>query len=132
MSLTDPRRPVDDLIERLVKPDGHDWLKRAVGGHAVLMRSIGEAAAERPSLESLVALKERQKERLAEAATVEQALAALAAYCLCVASALALHGVLISSQTRDDWDALLVDLAEVMPPPWRDLLIDAASREVAR
>ncbi len=132
MGLNDPRRPVDDLIERLAAADGHAWLTRVVGRHAALVQSIDRAAARRPSLESLVALKEQEKEHLAEAATVDEALAALAAYCVCVASALALHGVLISSQARDDWDTLLVDLAEVMPAPWREVLIEAASRENAK
>lgn len=129
IGLTDPRRPVDDLIERLAGPGGHDWLARAVGGNDLLMQAVDDDAADRPSLESLIAMKDREKDRLAEAATVDESLGALAGYCLCVGSALAIYGVLISSQSRDDWDALLVDLAEVMPPPWQDVLISAASRE---
>jgi hypothetical protein len=36
---------------------------------------------------------------------------------------------MISTQSRDEWDALFIDLSEVVPAEWREVLLQAAMRE---
>jgi hypothetical protein len=130
LGLAGPRRPVDELLERLREPDGVAWLERAMQHEPELHRAADATAADRPiPLDRLNDIKERSKERIAGAATVDEAMRGLAVYCTCVAAALAHHGTLISSQPREQWDLLLIDLTEGMPSPWRELLRAATDRD---
>lgn len=130
MGLVGERRPLDKLIERLSRDPHHQWLYEMMRRQDRLLpiacQSMLDGSATVPQL---TRVKELSKSEIAAAETTEYALAALATYCLSVGSALAHHGVLISSQPREEWDALLIDLADVMPQAWRELLLRAVMRD---
>jgi len=130
MGLVGKHRPLDDLVDRIGQPDGRAWLQTALRRHEkslpTSMQSLLDGAA---PLAQMQRAKELSKSMIAGAENRELSLAALSVYCLAVAAALVHHGRLISSQSRDEWDILFVDLADVMPVPWRDLLMQAALRE---
>jgi hypothetical protein len=53
----------------------------------------------------------------------------MAAYFLAVAAALANHGALICSRTREELDPVLLDLATVLPGQWSEMLCRATMRK---
>ena len=124
------RRPVDELIRRLQQPDAMSWLDIAVPtcGRTPPGRIAGLIDGSMP-LEDMVAIKDQSKKQIASAPTLDHALASLAVYCLSVAAALAHHDVMISTQKREEWDELFIDLSEVVPPAWRNVLLKAAMTE---
>ena len=130
MGLVGKHRPLDDLIDRLSRPDGQVWLQTLLRRQdrtlPMSMQSLLDGTA---SLDQLKRTKDISKSLIADAETREMALGALAVYCLSVAAALVHHGQLISSQSREEWDTLFVDLSAVMPVPWRDLLMQAALQQ---
>jgi len=130
MGLVGKHRPLDDLIDRISRPDGQVWLQSLLRQYdrtmPMSMQSMLDGSA---SLDQLKRTKDISKSLIADSATREMALGALAVYCLTVAAALVHHGQLISTQPREEWDTLFVDLADVMPVPWRDLLMQAALKQ---
>ncbi len=127
MGISGPRRPVDDVIDRLGEPDGAEWFNALMA--TATGRSGGVRAFEdRLSVEELVAVKERAKTSVVEAVTKDEAAAATAAYFVAVAMALVHHGAMISSQPRDELTAVLADLAAAAAAPWAELLMEAALR----
>jgi len=128
LSVAGPRRPVDDLIERLRRPDGATWMAQALD--AFSEQTIGVAAedvlAGRVAPNDLVAAKEAAKARLADAKTIDDALGATLCYFAAAGAALAHHGEVISSRSRSDLQDVLIDLAAAAPPAWAELFEVAA------
>lgn len=125
-----PRRPVDDLIERLHREAGGAWFERVVD--SALREAIGREGADllagRVSLDELGAAKEAAKRAMRSAIGRDEATGATAMYFAAIAGALAHHGECITSRGRDDLTVVLVDLAAAAPPPWRALLERALER----
>jgi hypothetical protein len=130
LATTKSRRPVDELIRRLQQPDGLSWLDLGVPtcGRTPPDQVAGLLDGSL-TLEAMVAHKDRSKKQVSTAPTMDHALSSLAVYCLSVASALAFHDVMISTQKREEWDELFIDLSEVVPPAWRNVLLKAAMTE---
>ena len=124
-----PRRPVDDVIDRLAHPDGAAWFAKAVFAVSGLSRSaLTPSEAARPALDELIVLKEKAKAALADAATRDEASAATALYFVAVAAARALHDAGISSQPPHELAGVMADLAGAAPDPWAEILMEAALR----
>ncbi len=119
-------RPVDALIDRLSASDGHTWLgtnlERAFGAKC---GPVTEKLTD-PStpVDELVMLKDLSKQHGRREGD-DAGLTAMAAYFLSVAAAVAHHGVLISSRSQTELTSVLEDLAVVVEPPFRELLLKA-------
>lgn len=123
-------RPVDELIRRMRQRDGESWLNIAVPTCASTSpEELASLLGGTASLAEMSACKERAKKQIAIAPTMDHALASLAVYCLSVAAALAHHDVCISTQSREQWDEIFIDLSECVPAAWREVLLKAAMRE---
>ena len=121
------KRPVDELIDRLLQTDGHRWLARnleiwpiAAFGSPQTLMCEGQA-----TLDQLDAIKGESKDLLSRAHDRDARLAAVMGYFFAVAAALAHHGRLISSRPRRELDPILQELAEVTPKPWSQMLARA-------
>lgn len=123
-----PRRPVDDLIDRLRRPDGGAWFERTLDGFLGATLSETAHALERGRIGTipLVAAKEAAKTRMVNAPSREAALEATACYFGVVASALAHFGEVITSRGREELDPLLIDLSDAAPPGWSSVFRRAA------
>jgi hypothetical protein len=121
-------RPVDDLIERLLEPDGPTWLESRLAvimpaetGYRDLFCTRG------PGLNQLHAMKNQGKAWLRTAATPDERLAGTAAYFLAVAAALRWHRTVITSAAAADGGAelrsVLLDLASALPEPWASMVV---------
>lgn len=133
LGLTEPRRPIDDLIERLSRADGATWFQalcqRPPLSSLNALGSAGEGMIQgRASVAQLTELKEAGKQLLREPGP-EARLTGMAAYFLAVGAALANHGALICSRPRAELDPVLLDLATVLPGPWSDMLCRATMRK---
>lgn len=128
LGLTGPKRRVDPLLDRLSSTAGKSWFA------AVLKRppfaglgSPADALAKGDaSLDQLVAFKDAAKKVVTTAGGPDAELTGVAAYYLAIAAALAHHNSLISSVNRLELDAVLLDMAEVLPSPWAELVSKAA------
>lgn len=128
-----PARPIDDVIDRLTRPDGERWFMSVVD-NAMRDASIPAshiaplARAERhdhdavPSLQDWAALKRSAKDSLRRAATAEARVQATLTYFIAVGTALALHAEVMTSMPREDLEDVLIDLADAAPQPWSALL----------
>ena len=128
MGLIGPRRSVDELVDHLARDNAHTWLARMLK-----VRPIAAFGSPRQqlykgcaTLEQLTTIKQESKELRKRARDQDTRLCAILAYFLSIAAALVHHGALISSRTRGEIDPILLDLAEVMPRPWSNLLGRAA------
>lgn len=125
-----PPRPVDDLIDRLLEPSGAEWLPAALASGP--MRGMGEPAlllaGAGATLEQLEAIR-RQSAAQVKSGPSEARLEGLAGYFLAVAAALRQHGTLITRRDRAEVNAVLLELAAAAPPPYCDLLREAAAAE---
>lgn len=127
LGLTEASRPVDDVIERLRRRDGAEWMLQALSSGPL---AIEEPAAT-PSLGAmpaaqLLACKEACKTLLHHATEVDARQHAILNYFICVAAALIQHRQRICSKGREELDPILLDLAEAAPAPWGDWLGSAA------
>jgi hypothetical protein len=124
LGMSRPRRPVDDLIDRLGASDGARWLDSVL--EAAPLADLGVPASwfatGAPTLDELNAVKERSKDIVRSGPDKETRLAGIAGYFLSIAVALRIHGELITGRRRDEVDAVLLDLAEAAPSPFNDLL----------
>jgi len=118
VALDRPHRPIDDLIERLNRPDGESWMAEVVGTVEPSARTLDE----------LTATKNEAKRALASAAG-ELRLAAILRYFIAVGTALADHDALITGRTRQEVDDALSDLASATPRGWTELLLRATARK---
>jgi len=128
VALAGPRRPVDRAIDRLAAPDGHRWLEHILKVYSSV--AVGDARAllldKSADLNRLVELKKIAKAVLAEEQKKTPSPHATLVYFLAVAAARAHRGVSISSQSQDQIDPVLVDLADAAPKPWNELFEKAA------
>ena len=128
LGLSQPAGPVADLIERLSEPDGLDWLMHTLE-HGP-MREAGSSAKAcadgSATLEDLERIKDRAKRAMKRAETRQEMLSAALAYFLTIASGMAHHDAVLTSQPRNQVDQALVDLSDVLPTPWSELLQEAA------
>ena len=115
-------RPVDLLIERLVKADGEAWLAGVLeqAPHP-WFRTLDES----PDMESLEELKQQAKVDFAEAGEADARMAGLLSYLLVIAAGLNCHGRLISSRPSAEIASTLLDLSAALPAPWNDFIAQA-------
>jgi len=127
LGLSQPNRPVDALIERLLAPGGHEWFRKVIQT-PTFKTCVGDPVASlvngRVMLVQLTALKEAAKSLGADRDR-ENRLIARVAYDLSIAAALAHHGRIITGQKRSELLPVLTDLAEALPEPWADMVIRA-------
>lgn len=122
-------RPVDFLVaeSRLARDAG--WTTRAFGEVAALDLAPAPAVrglplawhADAPMLEAIEAWRTRAKFAFEAAGDVHARNAALLVYGWCVAAALVHHGVVRSSQPREEIDQLLAGIAAALPEPHASL-----------
>lgn len=131
LGLSNDRRPIDDLIDRLDEPDGARWLERVLTARSADVNAALTPALSSPqtNLALLKAVKERGKTLVKETASGESRLEGLAIYFLALAAALVHHQRLISRQRMAEVRDVMLDLAAVAPTPWSDLLTRAAAIE---
>jgi hypothetical protein len=130
LGLTQPRRPIDELIERLSRDDGATWFLGLCQRQPLNLFGLANEALPggRASVAQLTELKETGKRMLRESGT-DSRLIGMATYFLAVAAALANHGALICSRTREELDPVLLDLATVLPGQWSEMLGRATMRK---
>ncbi len=128
MGLEGPRRPVDDLIDRIAQPDGHAWLDRMIRHDLPLgeRRIIPRVLHRQAQLDEVHELKAMAKERLAQVRTSQDRVSALLSYFVAIAGGLAQFHLSITSRGADDLVPALLDLAEAMPDRMAGLFADAA------
>jgi len=127
--LARPRRPIDEVLERLGEPGGAEWLESAIAAVTGISGAAWTATAEGvPSLDELKAGKDRAKKALGKARTGPDVAAATAAYFVTVSAAIARHGSTISSQPPNELAGPVAELAAVAPDSWAGMLREAAER----
>lgn len=127
LGLTEASRPVDDVIERLRRRDGAEWMRQALSsGPLALNEPAMTPASGAMPVAQLRACKEACKTLLHHATEVDARQRAILNYFVCVAAALIEHGQRICSKGREELDPILLDLAEAAPAPWGDWLGSAA------
>lgn len=125
LGLGGPSRPVARVLARLSEIDGAEWFRSAL--HRLpLDKADPEAFFVRggASASELEAVKARCK-RLASTSDESMLLGALG-YLLAVAAAACHNGSVISSRPQPEIESALLDLAQVLPAPWQDMLARAA------
>ena len=128
MGLEGPRRPVDDLIDRIAQHDGHAWLDRMIrhdlpaGERRIIQRVLLRQA----QLDEVHELKAMAKERLAQVRTSQERVSSLLSYFAAIAGGLAQFRLSITSRGAGDLVPALLDLAEVVPERMASLFADAA------
>jgi hypothetical protein len=126
LGLSEPRRPVDDLIDRLGAADGATWLEGALERVLGDLGSAREQLVEgRATIAQLASVKEHSQTLLRAGPDADSRLAGIAGYFLALAAALRHHGHALSSRGRDELDAVLLDLATAAPSPFSELLSGA-------
>lgn len=123
--------PVVALVDRLARPDGARWFEALLDGPLFAPFGAGGAAlrgSEPIELSRLEALKEGGKRRFRGAGDGgrDAQFEGLLAYCFAVAGALRHHGRMIGSRSREQFDAILIELATAVPEPWSSFLSQAA------
>jgi hypothetical protein len=128
VGLSEPRRPIDSLTERLDQADGAAWL-----GSALERSPIGKIGDPKAviiygdaSVDDLMMIKENSKRGYAEAQDEDQRHRVLLAYFLAVAAALVHHERLITSQPRESVNEMLTDLGGSLPGQWAAITEQAA------
>jgi hypothetical protein len=124
LGLMGQQRHAQDLVSRLCRSDGHQWFESTLRNGPVgrLGEPREQLCAGAASLEQVRNAKEQCKVLLQKAPDRESRLAALAGYFVTIAAALAHHQTVICGRSREDLDPVLLDLAEVTPSEWSDLL----------
>lgn len=126
------RRPIDRVIERLGEPDAAEWIAASLikppFSSSDIVFTQGDHALE---LDSLVRLKDEAKRMVNKGDGADDHTRGLLGYFFAVAFGLALHDRMISSYPPDTVRASLVDLAGVMPDPWRSTFETAVERAMA-
>jgi len=119
-----PLTPVDAVVARLRQPDAADWLATVFD---TLAKHAGgpvqtELLTPTAPLPRLTSLKDTCTRLAADTDDPDSLLAGTLGYLLCVAAALAHHGVLITGRDRAELDAALLSLRELLRAPWPDLV----------
>ena len=133
LGLAGPARPVDELIDRLLQNDGHRWLSSVLGSWPVAAHGSSRVQLfeGRAAVDELRSIKNESKDLLKRARDRDDRLAGLLGYFFSVAAALAHHGELITSRPRAEVDPILLELAEVTPVAWSQLLSRATQARSA-
>lgn len=127
LGMTEPSRPVDELIARLRRPDGGEWLERSLAASPVCRLGPAKTVLIDAglTLEQFIGIKEDSKRLLSGARDADTRLRAMLGYFFAVAGALIHARRRICSKGRDELDPILLDLAEVAPEPWSGWLASA-------
>lgn len=128
LGLLGPRRPIDDLADRLAEPGSSSWLDSMleIGTTASIGQPRSVLITGAP-VELLARIKDEGKRRYRAAETADGRLGGLALYFVAIAAALVHHRTNICSRSPDVLHGALVDLASAAPGAWSDLLTRAAS-----
>lgn len=128
MGVSDARRPIDRLIERLRGADGPAWLLDTLKQPAWGVAGDPEAALAKGgmSLESLDQLKERCKQAAFTDQDGSRRIIATGGYYLAIAAAAVHHSRLITSLPAEELATAMLDLGEALPEPWTSMLGRAA------
>lgn len=126
LGLSDPPRPVDELIERLRAADGASWLATTLerGPLAGVGNATDVLVEGRCTPEQLRTVKDEAR-AMSKKSDARDRLAGIAAYFLAIAAGLRHHGTLLTSRDRAAVNEVLLDLAEAAPDPFSGLLMDA-------
>jgi hypothetical protein len=128
LGMSAPRRPVDDLIDRLRKPDGGRWLARALEDGP--MRGMGSPTDllvnGKATVQECMLIKDHSKVFVRKATESDAKMAGIAGYFLAIAAGLRHHGVLLTTRERAGLRDILLDLSEALAEPYRDLVSHAA------
>lgn len=133
LGLDEPVRPVDQLLDRLSRPNGAEWFAGLVrdwnlapaGPVAELGLPDVLIAEGQATLDQLMRIKQRCSTLLAQSQDDASRLRATAGYFMSIAAGLAHHQQLISSRSPKDLLPVLSDLAAVTPQPWSNLFLRA-------
>ncbi|MEQ8766796.1 MAG: hypothetical protein RL885_22980 [Planctomycetota bacterium] len=118
--------PARGLIQRLSGPKGAARFRELIHRPPFdlsVTTGLLDGSLDLPALDRL---KEKDKVLFSSGDDSELRLTGMAAYFLAIAGALAHHGQNICSRPREEVDRLMLDLAEVAPEPWSELLARAA------
>lgn len=129
LGLVGPRRPIDDLADRLADTGSSGWLDATleIGATAAIGSGRSTLVVGTPSIEDLKKIKNEGKRRYRFADSVDGRLGGLAIYFVAIASALVHHRANICSRSPQVLHDALVDLAAVASGPWSDMLTRAAA-----
>jgi len=130
LGLTVSSRPVDIVLDRLNEPDAASWLNATL--------DAAETALDQPlrpalragdgGVEALIAIKDGAKASLSGETKDGDPAAGVLLYFLAVAAAQAHHGVLISSQPKNEVAETLGELAAALPEAWSRVCDQAAAQ----
>lgn len=128
MGVSDVRRPIDRLVDRLRTPGGPEWLLDTLRLPVWSLQDDPETAIARGrlSLAALDSLKERCKLAAFSDPDSNLRLVATGGYYLAIAAAAVHHNRLITSLPQDELANALLDLGEALPEPWTGMLGRAA------
>jgi hypothetical protein len=122
-----PRRPADEVIDRLGGANGARWLADAISSvTGIPAESWSESDGAVLSLQDLETAKERAKDAMTAAPDREGVATAAAAYFIAIAAAVSWHDAVITGQPRSQLLEPVAELAAVAPEPWAALLQQAA------
>lgn len=120
LGLHAPSPMIGPLRERLQATGGERWFRESLGD--TLGMSWDDPAAPSKFTEAaLIELKESCKTLVEEQADAETHLQAFVVYFAVLALGIRLHGRLLTRRPPDDVEAVLLDLAQLAPPPWAGL-----------
>jgi hypothetical protein len=131
LGITEKRRPIDELLDRLDEDDGPDWFENfikagpiASEGPATELLANGTA-----SLDQMKSINKAGRALLKSASHREDRMAALIAYFMSIAAAVVHHETLITSRERKELDPLFFDLSASVPDPWAAFLASAVEKQ---
>ncbi|MBX3317001.1 MAG: hypothetical protein KF902_09090 [Phycisphaeraceae bacterium] len=129
LGLLGPRRPIDDLADRLAEPGAAHWLDSVleIGTTASIGKPRSILLMGETALADLVKVKDEGKRRYRMADTADGRLGGLAIYFVAIASGLVHHKQNICSRPPDVLHAALLDLAAAAAGHWSDMLTRAAA-----
>lgn len=129
LGLLGPRRPIDDLADRLSEPGAATWLDSMleIGTTAAIGKPRSVLLMGATSIEDLGKVKDEGKRRYRSSETADGRLGGLAIYFVAIAGGLVHHRRNICSRPPDVLHAALLDLASASAGHWSDLLTKAAA-----
>lgn len=129
LGLVGPRRPIDDLADRLAEPGAAHWLDTVleVGTTASIGKARSVLLMGETTVHDLIKVKDEGKRRYRSSETADGRLGGLAIYFVAIAGGLVHHKRNICSRPPDVLHAALLDLAAASTGHWSDLLTRAAA-----
>ncbi len=130
MSLDGPKKPIDSLLDRLRDAPEKEFfaglLEQATGRTAAELQPI--LCTKDGELNDVLGFKNQSVELFRQYKDLQSHLSATAIYFSAIASALANHGKKITSQSNEELEAAILDLAATVDPPWADMFINAVEQ----